>query len=182
MPAMTTGRCGSVSAASGSSSLIRAPPQADKARRLRAIASGPAAAALAEADFQRDDAAAVLASSGHQVREPSLFLCEGLLVYLDLATIRRLLAGPATRAAPGSTLAASLAVHPAGLDSVRVTAAANARRRAGDTEPWRTILPADAQLALVRDAGWHAEHVVDATDLEPAAVPGRDLLVTARRS
>ena len=70
-------------------------------------------------------------------------------------------------------------MHPAGLDSARVTAAANARRRTGDAEPWRTILTADAQLALVQDAGWQAEHVADAADLEPAATPGRDLMITA---
>ncbi len=160
--------------------LDQGPTQADKARRLRAITNGPAAATLAQADFRHDDVAAVLASCGHQVSQPSLFLCEGLLVYLDLVAITRLLAGLAGRAAPGSALAASLAVHPAGLDSARVTAAANARRRTGDTEPWRTILTADAQLALVQDAGWQAEHVVDAADLEPAATPGRDLMITAR--
>ena len=41
----------------------------------------------------------------------------------------------------GSMLAASLATHPAGADSNQVTAAANAHRAAGRSEPWRTILP-----------------------------------------
>jgi methyltransferase (TIGR00027 family) len=154
--------------------------QADKARRLRAMGAGQSPATLAQADFRRDDVAAVLAGCGHDAGQPTLFLCEGLLVYLDQPTATRLLAGLASRAAPGSTLAVSLAVHQNGLDSMQVAAVANARRRAGRTEPWQTILPAGAHLALLQAAGWPAEQVVDAAELEPTAVADRSLLVAAR--
>jgi O-methyltransferase involved in polyketide biosynthesis len=106
-------------------------------------------------------------------------MCEGLLVYLDQPTCSRLLGGLRSRAAPGSTLAVSLAVHRAGASSDAVTAAANARRPSGRSEPWRTILSLDAHLALLEQAGWRVERTVDAADLDDEAVPGRTQLVTA---
>jgi methyltransferase (TIGR00027 family) len=154
--------------------------QADKARRLTRAGLDTTGLTLAAADFGVDDVPAVLAASGQDGDQATLFLCEGLLVYLGRAAIVGLLAGLVSRAAVGSTLAASLAVHRPGADSGKVTAAANARRRAGRREPWRTILPADAHLALVGRAGWHIERAIDAADLAPGAAPGRSLLVTAR--
>src|SRR6202044_1817228 len=86
--------------------------QADKSRRLRTIrtirtmravravragaALGPV---LAPADFRHDDLERVLAACGHDATQPTLFLCEGLLVYLDQPTCVRLLAGLHARAA-----------------------------------------------------------------------------------
>jgi methyltransferase (TIGR00027 family) len=154
--------------------------QADKARRLRAMRTGAAGPTLAPADFRHDDIARVLAACGHDATEPTLFLCEGLLVYLDQPTCVRLLAALRARAVAGSTLAASLSVHGEGLDSARVAAVANARRRAGRAEPWLTILPAPAHLDLLRQAAWSPATPVDAADLAPEATPGRSLLITAR--
>ena len=159
--------------------LDQGPTQADKARRLRALNTDLSGLTLAMADFRHDDVAAVLAGHGHDVGQPTLFLCEGVLIYLDPDTIPGFLSRLAACAAPGSRLAASLAVHEEGLPTERVVAAANARRRAGETEPWRTILPRRAQLTLLQRAGWHAERTVDAADLEETVMPGRTLLVRA---
>jgi methyltransferase (TIGR00027 family) len=155
--------------------------QADKAARLRVMGAGAGVGGpvLAAADFRRDDVAAVLAASGHDARRPSLFVCEGLLVYLDQPTCVQLLGALRERAAAGSRLAASLSVHRDGLDSERVAAVANARRRAAEAEPWLTILPAAAHLDLLRRAGWRAAESVDAAELGAGAEPGRSLLVTA---
>ena len=153
--------------------------QVDKARRLRAIAGGRRGLTLAPADFRTDDVATVLDRCGHDAARASLFICEGLLVYLDQRTCSRLLAGLRSRAAPGSTLAVSLAVHREGVSSDAVTTAANARRPSGRREPWRTILPLDAHLALISRAGWRVERSIDAAQLEAEAVPGRTQLVTA---
>jgi methyltransferase (TIGR00027 family) len=142
--------------------------QADKARRLRAMRPGPAAPTLAPADFRHDDLGQVLAACGHDATQPTLFLCEALLAALR------------ARAATGSILAASLSVHREGLDSARVTAVANARRAAGRTEPWLTILPAPVHLALLRQSGWSPATQVDAAEIDAAITPGRSLLVTAR--
>jgi methyltransferase (TIGR00027 family) len=147
--------------------------QADKARRLRAM--GAAGPTLAACDFDSDSVADVLAACGHAAARPTLFLCEGLLVYLDRQACLRLLTGAASCAAPGSALAASLAIHESAAPAAEVVATANARRRSGATEPWRTILPRDEHLALLADAGWTVTTVTDS----PSA---RDDVSHARRS
>lgn len=153
--------------------------QRDKADRLRhlGVTNGPV---LVPADFARDDVATVLASAGHDPARPTLFCCEGLLVYLDRATHLTLLGGLAGRAAPTSVLAASLSVHRPGADSAEVAAIANSRRRNGTTEPWLTILPAPEYLALIEESGWHPTESTDPATLDKAATPGRGLLISAQ--
>jgi len=134
---------------------------------------------LVAADFGSDDVPALLGAAGHDRRRATLFICEGLLVYLDQPSTVRFLSGLREAAADGSVLAASLAVHAEGLDSATVVARANARRRTAAAEPWQTILPVSGQFALLARAGWRITSAVDAADLDPAAVAGRSLLVTA---
>jgi len=168
--------------------------QADKARRLGALGAlgllgalgalgvgagaGPPSVVLAPADFRHDDTAAVLAAAGHDAARPTLFLCEGLLIYLDDPVVRRLLTDLRSRAAEGSTLAASLATHPDGLDSAQVAAELNAGRRHGQTEPWLTIRPAAAWVRLLAEAGWNVCSQADPRSGSEAE--GRSLLVVAR--
>jgi methyltransferase (TIGR00027 family) len=159
--------------------LDQGPTQADKARRLHGLDTDLSGLTLATADFRNGGVAAVLAASGHDRGVATLFLCEGLLVYLDEPTLTGLLSGLASCAALGSTLAASLAVHAEGRATAEVVAAANARRRAGQTEPWRTILPRDEQVALVARAGWRVDREFDAAELDGGAPAGRTLLVEA---
>jgi methyltransferase (TIGR00027 family) len=142
--------------------------QGDKARLLRAIAVDrrapeatvdgitviSAGLTLAEADFRSDNVVGVLHRAGHEASRPTLFLCEGLLVYLDRDTCQALLTALARRAAAGSVLVVSMATHADGLDSGEVARAANLRRRGGDAEPWQTILPVAEHLALLEQAGW----------------------------
>jgi methyltransferase (TIGR00027 family) len=156
--------------------------QHDKARLLDGLAARAPGLTLVQADFRTDDASTALERAGHRASEPTLFVCEGLLVYLDYQACERLLAALAKRAAPGSVLAASLATHADGHDSGEVVAVANGRRRAGVAEPWLTILPASEHLELVAAAGWQ----VTETEWSPVAAAdvshGRQsLLVTARR-
>ena len=151
--------------------------QADKRRRLRGRDGGPVLAAL---DLRSGGAGRVLAAAGHVAGRPSLFVCEGLLVYLDREAIERLLRELAARASENSLLAASLATHPPRLDSAAVAARANGRRRFGASEPWLTILPVAGWLALLRAAGWREERMVDPPDLVPGAPAGRSALVLAR--
>ncbi|HSR86536.1 MAG TPA: SAM-dependent methyltransferase [Streptosporangiaceae bacterium] len=153
--------------------------QADKARLLRDL--GAADVQFGAVDFRVGDVGAVLESAGHDVSRPSLFIAEGLLIYLDPLVCERLLASLAERAATGSVLAVSLATHADGYDSAEVVTLANSRRRTGDAEPWRTILPAAEHLTLLTNAGWH----VTTTEWAPLAAADvshvrRSLLVTAR--
>jgi methyltransferase (TIGR00027 family) len=151
--------------------------QADKAERLRAI--GSAGLTLVPCDFQTDSVAAVLGACGHDAARPTLFLCEGLLVYLDRQACQRLLAGAASRAARGSTLAASLAICDPTAPAEEVLATANARRRTGATEPWRTILPRDEHLALLTEAGWTVTTVTDSPSASDDVSHGRRSLLVA---
>jgi methyltransferase (TIGR00027 family) len=159
--------------------------QADKRARLDSILAehDPAGVAgrpvFVAADFGSDDVAALLNAGGHDRGRSSLFLGEGLLVYLDQPTTVRFLSGVRAAAADGSVLAASLSVHAEGLDSAIVVARGNARRRTASAEPWRTILPVSGQVALLARAGWEVTTTVDAADLGTGAAPGRSLLVTA---
>lgn len=156
--------------------------QVDKGRRLEAIGVDAGRPTLVPVDFAQDSVPARLAVAGHADRRPTLFICEGVLVYLGLTEIVELLSGLAARSAEGSVLAASLAVHPFGIPSDSVVDAANVARGSGAAgpEPWRTILPAEAHLSLLRQAGWTPETVLDDSDLLPDATPGRSLLVRAR--
>jgi methyltransferase (TIGR00027 family) len=154
--------------------------QADKAARLLAMGAVMDGLALVPCDFQAESIAAALAAHGHDAARPTLFLCEGLLVYLDLGACRRLLADIADRAAPGSTLAVTLATHASDRPTDEVAAAANARRRTGAAEPWVTILRPDEHLTMLTDAGW----AVTATEDSPSASDDvshgrRSLLVSA---
>jgi methyltransferase (TIGR00027 family) len=152
--------------------------QADKRRRLQALRVSPDEPILAPADFRHDDVAAVLEASGHDAGQPTLFLCEGLLVYLDSSACVRLLSAVRSRAAAGSELVVSLATHREGVDSAHAVAIANSRRPNVD-EPWLTILPPAAHLELLGQAGWQVGESVDAAALGTGAEPGRSLLVTA---
>ena len=153
--------------------------QADKRERLLEITKGEGGPALVAADFRTDDVGVLLGAAAHDPSEATLYLCEGLLVYLDQPTIVRLLRSLRDRASPRSVLAASLALHQDGLGSAQVLETANARRRTGATEPFRTILPQSAQIELFARGGWQVTRTVDVAGLEPEAQRGRSLLVTA---
>src|ERR1700744_1445275 len=156
--------------------LDQGPTQADKARRLHALDTDLTGLTLGIAAFRPDAAAAApaggpedgaggLAAGGHDRDRPTLFLCEGLLVYLDQPTLTGLLTGLAASAAPGSRLVASPAVHAGAQPTAEVVAAANARRRAGESEPWRTILPREQQIALLGGAGGGGGRAGDGAEL-----------------
>jgi methyltransferase (TIGR00027 family) len=152
--------------------------QGDKRRRLEGIGLDRSGPTLVAADFEVDDVAEVLDGAGHRTDLPSVVLAEGLLVYLEAEAIVDLLAGVRTRAAAGSALVASLAVHPEGVDSAWVTARANAARPGAAAEPWRTILSPSAHRALVERSGWTIAESVGDASLDPDA-PGRSLFVVA---
>jgi len=154
--------------------------QADKAERLRAIGAAETGPVLVTCDFQTEQVAPALRAHGHRALEATLFLCEGLLVYLDQDAGHRLLAGLAACAAPGSTLAATLATHSSDEPAEVVLAEANARRRSGASEPWRTIMPAAEHLAMLPAAGWQVTSVADSPSGSGDVSHGRQsLLVTA---
>jgi methyltransferase (TIGR00027 family) len=160
--------------------LDQGPTQEDKALRLHALNTDLSGLVQTIADFRHADVDIALAAAGHDATQPSLFICEGLLVYLDEPTIVRLVTNLAAQAAPGSTLAVSIAIHSDGLRSADVVKTANASRRNSSAEPWRTILPREQHLILLTRSGWVLDRVVDVSDLEPTAAPGHSLMVSLR--
>ena len=147
--------------------------QADKARRLKDMHADTRWLKLVPADFRFDDTAARLDAAGHDATCPTLFLCEGLLVYLSQKVGCRLLAGLCSRAAEGSILACSLAVHNESMGDNEAAETVNARRRDGQTEPWLTILSSEKYLAVLKETGWKV-------DVSDKSLYGRMLLVTAK--
>lgn len=154
--------------------------QSDKRARLDRMRADPTGLTLAPADFRYDKVEDVLERVGHDRDQASLFICEGLMVYLDEAATISLLGGLRTRANTASSLAASLSVHPDGADSAAVVARANAARPNSVNEPWRTILPAAGQRDLLARSGWAVAEVFDDRDFDPEGGAGRSMLTVAR--
>ena len=153
--------------------------QADKARRLESISADMKGLTLVPVDFRFEDAAAKLEAAGHDASQPSLFMCEGLLIYLTEQVGRRLLVALRSRAAAGSVLAASLAIRLEGGNSDRILVDINARRRAGLTEPWVTVLPLDAYLTLLKQSGWQVACTIDPSKVYGQAAGSGMTLITA---
>lgn len=150
--------------------------QVDKRERVRQLGAAHDVQ-FVPADLRTDDVAAELAEAGQNLDVPTLFVCEGLLLYLSQSDVRRLLLALRERAAPGSRQVASLAIHADGVDSEAAVAVANGRRRDATAEPWFTILSRDEHLRLLADSGWP---VTAALDVPSVTGGGGSLLVESR--
>jgi methyltransferase (TIGR00027 family) len=87
--------------------------QPDKARRLARVAADMSRLELVPVDLLTDDLVAALAARGHDVAQPSLFICEGVLAYLPADVIERLFTSVRKLAAPGSMFATNFFIRPA---------------------------------------------------------------------
>jgi methyltransferase (TIGR00027 family) len=119
--------------------------QHDKRRILAELGADATDVDFAAADFTIDDIGAALGEAGHDPAVPTTFLVEGLLVYLDDATIRRLLRALRGRAAAGSRLAISISRGQNALFRLAV-------RRIG--EPARSSYQPAEAAQLLEDCGW----------------------------
>jgi methyltransferase (TIGR00027 family) len=133
--------------------------QADKLARIDRLGLPADAATYVAADFTTTDVAAALGAAGHRDDLPTLFLCEGIAVYLDPDVLTSLLTSLRSRAAPGSRLAISMSVDTGDAEL------ADRRRRFEDSvgrlgESARNSLTPDAAAGLFSQAGW-AEPDVD---------------------
>jgi methyltransferase (TIGR00027 family) len=82
--------------------------QADKRHLLDDMGADVTDVAYAAADFTVHDVGAALAAAGHDADEETLFLVEGLLIYLPEQVIVSLLTALRARSAPTSQLAVSI--------------------------------------------------------------------------
>lgn len=155
--------------------------QHDKQERLRRLGIAASDVTYVAIDLSTGEVAAALAEAGHDAAQPTLFTCEGLLLYLDVDTVERVFRGLRNQAEGRAALALSIAVR----DHAPATPLAAARRAAWNErlrqigEPPRTRLRRAEWDALLAKTGWVVVSAVDPHELDAKASPGGALLVTA---
>ena len=124
--------------------------QRDKLTRLRRLGIAAAGVRFAEADFTRDPVAGRLREAGLDKDTPSLFLLEGVAVYLEPAVLENVLDQFRQVAAPGSELAISVSVsRPGDRGQARFQAVVAAMG-----EPVRSAFVAGQAEDLLARTGW----------------------------
>ena len=146
--------------------------QRDKLRRLERLAIDASHVRFVEADFTRDPVAR-LRAAGLDPDIPSLFLLEGVAVYLEPAVLEDVLGQFRQVAAPGSSLAISVSLSRPRGDRARARFQATV---AGLGEPARSTFEAAEAEALLARTGWQLAAAFG--DGRPGAV-GRDRLRAA---
>lgn len=152
--------------------------QEDKRRRLTEIGAPSDAAVHIPHDLSlAGELPAALVAGEHSAERASLFICEGLLLYLERPVIERLLAEARACAAPGSKLAVNASEF-AGRASLtaRLRSAAQRLLLAAIGEPRRSIFrPGELREQLAR-AGWRT---IQEDTIERVPGHSRGLLVLA---
>jgi len=138
--------------------------QRDKRERLERLGLAAGQVRFVEADFTRDPVAERLREAGLDPARPSLFLLEGVAVYLELAVLEAVLSQFRQVAPAGSRLAISVSLSSPG----------QARTRFRDTvaslgEPARSTLEADEAEHLLARTGWRVVAAADPDRPEAAA-------------
>lgn len=114
--------------------------QADKRRLLAELGGRTDDVAYAAADFIVDDIEAALEAAGHDAMAPTLFVVEGLLIYLDVPVIERLLRALRARSTAGSRLAVSISRNQSPAFYARVAAVGEAVQSTFDEAGARDLL------------------------------------------
>jgi methyltransferase (TIGR00027 family) len=142
--------------------------QADK--RLLAPEGGPTYVPL---DLTEAPAGPALVDAGLDPTAPTLFVAEGLAMYLTDDDLRALLDGLGPAAADGSRLALNIGFGFDGSGGVvrRLTRRLLARRR----EPIRSTVTPDTVTALLAEVGWRTTLVQDGPELARAQLDGTGL-------
>ena len=151
--------------------------QRDKLERLERLGLDASHVRFVEADFTRDPVAGRLCAAGLDPDAPSLFLLEGVAVYLEPAVLEDVLRQFRQVAAPASSLAISVSLSRPRGDTARARFQATV---AALGEPARsTFEPAEAEALLAR-TGWPltAPLAAGASDGQPTPA-GRDRLRAA---
>lgn len=127
--------------------------QRDKVDRLQRLGIDTDHVRFVAADFAVDDTASRLVVAGLRTDVASLFLCEGVAIYLERPTLESLMCRLRRVAGPHSSLAISLSVSSnSAAESVR-----RHRFRAAVTalgEPARTVLTPTGVEELLTTTGW----------------------------
>jgi methyltransferase (TIGR00027 family) len=160
--------------------------QHDKRERLDRLGVATADVTYVAIDLIEGDVDAALGAAGHDPAPGSLFVCEGLLLYLDVKVIERVLRGLRNRVGQDATLALSVGLNDrvdapgaVAVGEVATRRAVLHRRLRRLGEPPRTTLRRDEWDALLTATGWVPDLAVDPHALEPEALAGGALFMTA---
>jgi methyltransferase (TIGR00027 family) len=125
--------------------------QRDKLERLERLGIDASHVRFVAADFTRDPVAGRLRAAGLDPDVPSLFLLEGVAVYLEPAVLKEVLRQFRQVAAPGSSLAISMSLSRPRGDAARARFQAMV---AALGEPVRSTFEAAEAEALLARTGW----------------------------
>ena len=125
--------------------------QRDKLERLGRLGIAASHVRFVEADFTADPVAARLLAAGLEASVPSLFLLEGVAVYLEPAVLETVLGQFRQVAAPGSRLAISVSLSREHDEGARARFQAAV---AALGEPARSIFDAGQAEDLLARTGW----------------------------
>jgi methyltransferase (TIGR00027 family) len=127
--------------------------QVDKRRRLESLGVPLDHIQFVPIDLMTDRIEHVLPPAGHRRSEASLFLCEGLLLYLSKPAVESLLAGLRSLAAPDSRL---VLTSREGISTVATWFLTSARQLlyAAIGEPRRSAFRPGETASLLNRAGW----------------------------
>ena len=125
--------------------------QRDKLERLARLGIAASQVRFVEADFTRDQVADRLRAAGLEATLPSLFLLEGIAVYLESAVLETVLEQFRQVAAPGSRLAISVSLSREHDEGARARFQAAV---AALGEPARSTFDASQAEGLLARAGW----------------------------
>ena len=143
--------------------------QRDKLGRLGRLGIDASRVRFVEADFTRDPVAGRLRAAGLDPQAPSLFLLEGVAVYLEPAVLEDVLGQFRQVAAPGSSLAISVSLSRPRGDSARARFQATV---AALGEPARSTFEAAEAEALLARTGWQLA-AAPGDDRQAAVAPDR---------
>jgi len=129
--------------------------QADKRRRLGALGIPLDHITFVECDLTAERVEAALARAGQRDDRPSLFICEGLVRYLDRVAVNRMLSGLRSRAARGSRLLVTVSETPGGDRR-----AARRLYLAAIGEPVRSSFAVGEISRVLAGAGWAIDREV----------------------
>ena len=150
--------------------------QADKRLILAELGAVTDDVAYAAADFTVDDVGEALAAAGHDDAAATLFIVEGLLIYLDEEVIERLLRALRAVATDASRLAVSISRPQSDEFKARVASVGEQARSTYDEA---------GALALLQRCGWNGDTsraVVLASPVSPANRPGGSSSMSRRVS
>ena len=143
-------------------------------RRKRALAP-PGGPVFVPADLSVTSLGTVLVACGFVAEQPTIFVCEGLTMYLKEEDVRSLLRQTAQLAAPGSRFGADFGAAYAIALRWRTAFAITRAWLALTGEPIRFELRADDAAEFLQACGWNLTELLTGSDLHERMLSGTDL-------